>query len=152
MLAALPVAAIAVQVSAHQAATDSRLALRLPVGARVHHVHRLGNCLTLLAGGARDLPARRQTLWAAIDWSYNLVDASEQTLFNRLAIFVGGATIGAIETVCNAEGDLSVDPLDGITSLLDKSLLGQAEGLQGKPRVSDFISAVAITTLTSSGV
>ena len=60
---------------------------------------RLDNRLTLLTGGARDLPARQQTLRAAIDWSYNLLDAGEQQLFARLGVFVGGCTLEAAEAV-----------------------------------------------------
>ena len=53
----------------------------------------------LLTGGARDLPARQQTLRGAIDWSYQLLDASEQALFMRLGVFVGGCTLEAAEAV-----------------------------------------------------
>ena len=54
----------------------------------------------LLTGGARDLPTRQQTLRGTIDWSYNLLDAAEQRLFTRLAVFVGGWTVEAAEAVC----------------------------------------------------
>ncbi|MCW5883326.1 MAG: XRE family transcriptional regulator, partial [Anaerolineae bacterium] len=90
---------------------------------------RLERRLTLLTGGARDLPARQRTLRATIDWSYNLLDEAEKTLFRRLAVFVGGCTLDAVETVCWADsGDLA-DPLDLLGSLVDKSLLrSQDEG------------------------
>ncbi len=55
---------------------------------------RLSDRLTLLTGGARDLPARQRTLRATIDWSYNLLNAEEQALFARLSVFVGGADTG----------------------------------------------------------
>ena len=67
---------------------------------------RLGSRLNLLTGGARDLPARQQTLRQTIDWSYNLLSEPEKVLFARLAVFVGGWTLEALEAVCNAEGDL----------------------------------------------
>jgi len=86
---------------------------------------RLSNRLTLLTGGARDLPARQRTLRATIDWSYNLLNAEEQALFARLSVFAGGGTLEAIETVCSTDG--RVDVLAGIESLLEKSLLGQTE-------------------------
>ena len=90
-------------------------------------LQRLSSRLKVLTGGARDLPARQQTLRAAIDWSYGLLEAAEQTLFARLAVFAGGCTLEAVEAVCNVEGDLKIDPFDGVASLLDKSLLRQEE-------------------------
>jgi predicted ATPase len=84
---------------------------------------RLGRRLPLLTGGARDLPARQQTLRAAIQWSYDLLDPDEQRLFRRLAVFVGGCTLEGTEAVCNADGALQVDVLDGVASLAAKSLL-----------------------------
>jgi predicted ATPase/class 3 adenylate cyclase len=89
--------------------------------------HRLG----VLTGGARDLPARQRTLRATIDWSYALLTKEEQTLFARLAVFVGGWTLEAIEAVCSADGTL--DALGGVESLLAKSLLGQTE-VEGEMR------------------
>jgi non-specific serine/threonine protein kinase len=58
---------------------------------------RLQGRLQLLTGGARDLPARQQTLRAAIDWSHELLEPFEQTLFRRLSVFVGGADLQAVE-------------------------------------------------------
>jgi predicted ATPase/class 3 adenylate cyclase len=84
---------------------------------------RLERRLPLLTGGARDLPARQQTLRSAIAWSYDLLTAEEQALFRRLAIFVGGCTFEAAEAVCNADGSLRIDVLDGIGSLVAQSLL-----------------------------
>src|SRR4029077_17400822 len=86
---------------------------------------RLDRRLATLTGGARDLPARQQTLRGAIDWSYNLLDAAEQEFFARLGVFVGGCPVEAAEAVCTAGGDLLIDALDGLTSLVDKSLLNQ---------------------------
>jgi predicted ATPase/class 3 adenylate cyclase len=97
-------------------------------------LERLGSRLKLLTSGARDLPARQQTLRRTIDWSHDLLDAAEQQLFRRLAVFVGGRTLEAAEAVCNADADLPIDVLDGLASLLDKSLLYQAEGAGDEPR------------------
>jgi predicted ATPase len=88
---------------------------------------RLEQRLKLLTGGARNLPSRQQTLRGAIDWSYELLDSGEQELFARLAVFAGGCTFEAVEAVCNAEGDLEVDVLDGLDSLVSKSLVRQRE-------------------------
>jgi predicted ATPase/class 3 adenylate cyclase len=97
-------------------------------------LQRLGSRLKLLTGGARDLPERQRTLRATIEWSFALLDEGEQLLFGRLAVFSGGRTLEAIEAICDAEGDLPVEAFDGISSLVDKSLLRQEEGPNGEPR------------------
>ena len=56
--------------------------------------------MELLAVGPRTHPPRQQTFRATLDWSYDLLDASEQQLFRRLAVFVGGWTLEAAEAVC----------------------------------------------------
>jgi predicted ATPase/DNA-binding XRE family transcriptional regulator len=83
----------------------------------------LDSSFKLLAGGPRDWPLRQQTLWGAISWSYDLLNNEEQKLFRRLGVFVGGCTLPAVEAICNARDDLGVEVLDGIASLIDKSLL-----------------------------
>ena len=88
---------------------------------------RLASRLQLLTGGGRDLPTRQQTLRGAIDWSYDLLNPSEQKLFRRLSVFAGGCTLEAIEAVCNAKIDLGLDPLDGVASIVDKSLVQQVD-------------------------
>ena len=95
---------------------------------------RLANRLKLLTGGAKDLPARQRTLRGAIEWSHDLLDEGEKTLFARLSVFSGGRTLEAIEAVCDAEGDLPVDVFDGVSSLLEKSLIRQEEGPEDEPR------------------
>lgn len=88
---------------------------------------RLGSRLTLLAGGARDLPTRQQTLRDAIDWSYDLLEEQERTFFARLSVFVGGFTLDSAEAVCHSDGDLALDTLEGVASLTNKSLLRQMD-------------------------
>src|SRR5206468_811960 len=85
---------------------------------------RLSQRLQLLTGGARDAPARQQTLRNTIKWSYDLLDASEQRLFRRLSVFVGGCPLEAIEAVCAAldTDATALQVLDGVDSLIDKSL------------------------------
>ncbi len=113
------------------------LAIEL-VAARIHVLPpqallaRLGHRLTLAAGGARDLPARQQTLRDTIGWSYHLLAPDEQTLFARLAVFGGGATLDGVEAVCNPDGTLDV--LAGLESLVAQSLLHAAEGVEEEPR------------------
>ena len=88
-------------------------------------LRQLENRLKFLISAARDVPARQQTLRAAIDWSYDLLTPPEKSLFQRLAVFMGGATLEAIESVC-VDGD-DLDLLTGLESLLDKSLIRQTE-------------------------
>jgi predicted ATPase len=101
---------------------------------------RLESRLALLTGGARDLPERHQTLRNAIAWSYDLLSTPEKTLFRRLSVFVGGCTLEAAEAICGApaerplRGEREIDVLDGLGSLLDKSLLERREQRDGVPR------------------
>jgi predicted ATPase/DNA-binding CsgD family transcriptional regulator len=88
---------------------------------------RLEHRLTFLTGGARDLPARQQTLRNTIDWSYGLLNESQQTLLNRMSAFVGGCTIEAAEIVCNADRILKDELLDLLASLIDQNLVQQVE-------------------------
>jgi predicted ATPase len=112
---------------------------------------RLQQRLPLLTGGARDLPARQQTLRATLDWSYRLLDPGQQRLFARLAVFAGGCTLDAAEVVCDLEGDAEV--LAGLDSLLDMSLLRRSEGDQGEPRVGmlETIREYALGLLEARG-
>jgi predicted ATPase/class 3 adenylate cyclase len=95
---------------------------------------RLGDRLKLLTSGARNLPERQRTLRGAIEWSYKLLDAAERTLFTRAAVFSGGFTLEAMETVCDAGEELPLDIFEGASSLLDKSLLRREEGADDEPR------------------
>jgi predicted ATPase/class 3 adenylate cyclase len=95
---------------------------------------RLEKSLSLLTSGVRDVPERQRTLRGAIDWSYDLLDPTEQALFRRLAIFVGGCTIDSAAAVCDPNGELGVDMLDALVSFVDKSLLRQNQADQGEPR------------------
>jgi predicted ATPase/class 3 adenylate cyclase len=116
-------------------------------------LERLGSRLKLLGGGARDLPERQRTLRGTIEWSHALLEEGEQVLFTRLAVFAGGRTLEAIEAICDAKGDLPVDTLDGVSSLLDKSLLRQEEGPEGEPRfvMLETIHEYARERLEASG-
>jgi predicted ATPase len=98
---------------------------------------RLEQGLSVLSGGARDLPARQQTLRGAIAWSYDLLEPQDQQLFRRLSVFVSGCTLEAAEQVCTAAGPLAGDLLEGLTSLVDKSLLREAEKAEGSQADSE---------------
>ncbi|MCE7986917.1 MAG: helix-turn-helix domain-containing protein [Caldilinea sp. CFX5] len=100
---------------------------------------RLEQRLAVLTEGGRDLPPRHRTLRAAIAWSYTLLDDSEQRLFRRLGVFVGGCTLAGAEAVLAEEQTAAVPAhplLDGLTALIDKSLLKQEQGRDGEPRLT----------------
>lgn len=112
---------------------------------------RLESRLKLLTGGARDLPTRQQTLRGTIEWSYDLLQPGEQALFARLGVFVGGCTLEAVEAVCDPKGEL--DALDGIYSLVDKSLLRRQDQDAGEARFGmlETIREYALEKLAQGG-
>ncbi len=91
---------------------------------------RLGSRLDLLDARSRDLPARQQTLRGAIAWSYDLLGRQARQLFECFSVFVGGASLEAAESICGGDG---LDVLDGLSSLVDHSLIRQEE-VEGEPR------------------
>jgi len=95
---------------------------------------RLESRLNLLTGGALDLPTRQQTLRGTVDWSYGLLNSPEQTLFRRLSVFSGGCSLEAAEAVCDTKGDLGLDALDGMASMVDKSLAQHLEQSEAETR------------------
>jgi predicted ATPase/transcriptional regulator with XRE-family HTH domain len=85
--------------------------------------------LELLRGGARELPARQQTMEATIAWSYDLLTEHQQRCFRRLGVFIGGWTLSAAEAVCFAEGEgAAEETILTLAALVDASLI-QAEML-----------------------
>jgi predicted ATPase/class 3 adenylate cyclase len=97
-------------------------------------LERLDRSLPLLVSGPRDLPARQRTLRGAIDGSYALLHMQEQRLFARLAVFAGGWTLEAAESVCDPEGGLDGGVLEGLASLVDKSLVRALPEGRDEPR------------------
>ncbi len=116
---------------------------------------RLGQRLAVLTSDVRDTPARQQTLRNTIEWSYKLLDVNEQRLFRRLSIFVGGCTLEAAEAVCAppGDGDATRSVLDGVASLVDKSLLQQSEQEGEEPRLLmlETIREYGLEALAASG-
>ncbi len=111
---------------------------------------RLDDQLKLLTGGARDLPPRHQALRNTLEWSYSLLNDDEKKLYTRLSVFVGGFTFEAAEAVCNADNNLDI--LEGLTALVDNSLLRQEE-VNGEPRfrMLEIIRAYAVERLAERG-
>ncbi|MCW5852775.1 MAG: XRE family transcriptional regulator, partial [Anaerolineae bacterium] len=107
--------------------------------------------LGFLTGGARDLPARQQTLRDTISWSYHLLSTEEQTLFRRLGVFAGGFGLPAAEAVVGPLTGLAV--VDGVEALAGKSLVKPVEGVDGEPRFTllETLREYAREQLTAQG-
>jgi predicted ATPase/serine/threonine protein kinase len=114
---------------------------------------RLQSRLQLLTGGACDLPERQQTLRNTIEWSHDLLNEAEQMLFRRFAVFSGGGTLEATEAVCNTGLDLGIDPLEGLSSLVDKNLVQLVNRPELEPRFSmlETVREYALERLAASG-
>lgn len=93
---------------------------------------RLASGLGILQSSARDVPARQQTLRGAVAWSYDLLDPGLRRLFQRLAVFRGGGALEEIEQVCGPADEVGREVLEGVSELVDQSLLRRAPG--GEPR------------------
>ena len=117
-------------------------AARMKVMPPANLLDRLQHRLPLLTGGSRDLPLRQQTMRDAIGWSYDLLTPTEQVLFRRLAVFVGGFTLdaaeavgaGAIDTSGTLDPLTALDAVEGLSSLVEQSLLRQSSGPGDEPR------------------
>jgi predicted ATPase/DNA-binding CsgD family transcriptional regulator/transcriptional regulator with XRE-family HTH domain len=117
---------------------------------------RLERRLPLLTGGGGDRPPRQQTLRRTVAWSYDLLSASEQAVFRRLSVFVGGCDLEAAEAVGEGVGDAAPDAagvLDLLASLVEKSLLRAEEATDGASRfvMLETIREYAAELLEASG-
>ena len=113
---------------------------------------RLKDRYKILTGGARVLQERQQTLRALVDWSYDLLDAREQSALARLGIFVGGFDLDAAEQVCGADPLAPEDMLDLLASLVEKSLVMLDEHDDvGRYRMLETIRDYASEKLAQSG-
>jgi CRP-like cAMP-binding protein len=114
---------------------------------------RLEDRFRLLTGGSRIAPERHQTLRAAVDWSYDLLSAQEQTLFARLSVFAGGWALEAAEQVCAGDETEGSDVLDLLTGLVDKSLVAVDERPDGaaRYRLLETLRQYAWEHLTAGG-
>jgi predicted ATPase/class 3 adenylate cyclase len=103
-------------------------------------LERLERSLDLLTSGSLDAPERQRTLRAAIEWSFDLLEPSEQGLYAELAVFAGSFDVEAAESVCGAN-------LDALQSLVEKSLLRQTE--EGRLFMLETIRAHALERLAA---
>jgi predicted ATPase len=114
-------------------------AARLRVLSVEQVLEHLDDRFALLTGGSRTLQPRQNSLRATLDWSYDLLSDAERTLFNRLSVFAGGFTLEAVAAVCAEEGIAEAeicphDVLDGLTQLVDRSLVVVEEVPRGMVR------------------
>lgn len=119
-------------------------------------VARLDQRLPLLSAGARDAPARHQTLRAALTWSYDLLADDARTLFRRLTVFSGGFGLdaaAAVAPVPTENGDAMWRLLDLIASLVGQSLLAREDQSDGEPRFSmlETVREYGLELLTEAG-
>lgn len=97
-------------------------------------LRRLDQRLRLLTGGAQDVDERQRTLRATLEWSYELLLDSEKVVFAELGTFIGGCRLETAEAVCDPRGELGLEVLDSLESLVEKSLLLQRADPDGEPR------------------
>lgn len=116
-------------------------------------VERLASPLDVLVGGARDLPARQQTLRSTLEWSHGLLTSSEQRLFARLAVFAGGSTPSAAEAIGGLGAPAQAGILSDLIALADYSLLRRREDATGQVRLGmlQTVRAYALERLRDSG-
>jgi predicted ATPase/DNA-binding SARP family transcriptional activator len=108
---------------------------------------RLDDRFRLLVGGSRTALPRHQTLRAVVDWSWDLLDEPERTLWRRLSVFAGGATLSAAEAVCG----LGDSTMDIALALADKSLLTISDGLEPRFDMLETIRAYGRERLADAG-
>jgi predicted ATPase/transcriptional regulator with XRE-family HTH domain len=114
---------------------------------------RLEHTLPLLSGGPRDQPARLQTMREAIAWSYDLLPPAAQLLFRQLAVFAGGFSLDAAAAVSQSEGASDVSVFEGISELVEASLLQAEDRPGGEPRFSllETIREYGVEQLAAKG-
>jgi predicted ATPase/class 3 adenylate cyclase len=124
--------------------------LRFLTPAAIHE--RIEGRLDLPGAGAADVPERQRSLRGAIEWSHELLDRPAGRLFERLGVFTGGFDLLLAEAVAGSAAELGMDPLDGLASLVDQSLV-RSDEVAGEPRFSmlEPIREYALERLDASG-
>jgi predicted ATPase len=112
----------------------------------------LHDCFRLLTGGARTAVRRQQTLRASVDWSHALLTEPERTLLRRLAVFMGGFDLDAVQAVCGGADVERYQVLDQLALLVDTSLV-VAENADGRTRyrLLETVRQYALEKLRESG-
>ena len=131
------------------------LAIEL-AAARVSHlslnvlVQKLDDRFGVLTGGERTALPRQQMMRTTIDWSYDLLAAPEQRVFERLSVFAGGCTLAAAAAVCGGEETAEVEVFNLLSSLVDKSLVvADLQGIEPRYRLLESFRQYAREKLAS---
>lgn len=116
-------------------------------------LERLGQRLALLHWEVQGLPERQQTLRAGIAWSYDLLAPDEQVLFRSLGVFAGSFTLDAAEALVDHAAPQTIDVLEGLGSLVDKSLVQREDDGQGGVRfhLLESVREFALERLAEAG-
>jgi predicted ATPase/DNA-binding SARP family transcriptional activator len=114
-------------------------------------VAKLDDRFDLLFSGSRTVMPRHQTLRAAIDWSYSLLQLAERTLLHRVSVFAGGWTLAAAESICAGDGIESCAVLTLLSHLIDKSLvIVEPQGAESRYRLLETIRQYAAEKVRNS--
>lgn len=114
---------------------------------------RLEGSLAVLGSAGVDVAPHHRTLHAAVEWSYRLLEPTEQALLGRLAVFSGGWTLDAAEQIGTAaDNPTGASVVDAVSSLVDKSLVAVSDGATGRRyRLLEPIRQYASAALDASG-
>src|SRR3982075_2134173 len=113
---------------------------------------RLSDLYGLLTTRLRAVPARHRTLWACLEWSYDLCSAEERLLWSRLSVFTGGFELDAAEAVCAGDGLAAGAILDLLAALVDKSIVvREPAGNLARYRLLEMIRDFGWTKLGEAG-
>lgn len=151
-------------ISAENAADVDAVCLRLdglPLAIELAAAHvrvlppkallaRLDRALSMLVGGARDLPTRHQTMAATLAWSHDLLDEDEREVFRRLSVFAGGWTLEAAEAV-HGPAHAGRSTFEAILRLVDQSLVIAQPGEEPRFRMLEIVREYGLERLAESG-
>jgi predicted ATPase/class 3 adenylate cyclase len=99
-------------------------------------LQRLDQRLPLLTAVDRNVPERQRTVRRTIEWSYEMLEAAEQQMFTRIAVFAGGTDLEAVEAIVNPGAELRLDTLDGLATLVEYNLVRTVDSSDGALRLA----------------
>jgi len=115
-------------------------------------LERLDDRFELLTGGPRSAPQHQQTLRAALDSTFELLDSDRQELATRLGVFVGGFDVDAAEAVAAGGGISASDVVNGLSALIDRSIITNTQTMAGRRLgILESVRAYLLGKLQRSG-